>query len=153
MGRFATGVTIITAVGDDGAVHGMTVNGFMSVSLSPPLVLISLGDCRMAKLLPETQRYGVSILADEQRSFSQHFAGQDKLTISPEFEWHDGMAFIAEAVAHIGAEVVDIHTAGDHTLFIGEVSHLATSDGRPLIFHGGSYELLRNQEEQEIFFV
>lgn len=153
MGRFATGITIITTVTEDGQVHGMTANGFMSVSLSPPLVLISLGKCQMAALLSETGRYGVSMLSDQQRDYSQHFAGQIKLTVSPQFEWHDGMAFIQGAAAQVGATVVNAHSAGDHTLFVGEVGHLATGEDRPLIFHGGNYERLRNQEEQEIFFI
>lgn len=153
MGRFATGITIITTVGADGVVHGMTANGFMSVSLDPPLVLISLGACRMADLLRTSGQYGVSMLADEQREYSRHFAGQTALTASPEFERQNGFAFIGEAVAHVGATVVDTHRAGDHTLFIGRVSHLATNDGRPLIFHGGNYERLRNKEEQDIFFI
>jgi anti-anti-sigma factor len=63
MGRFATGVTIITTAGDDKQVHGMTANGVLSVSLDPPLVLVSLGRCRMAEMLPQTGRYGISVLA------------------------------------------------------------------------------------------
>lgn len=153
MGRFATGITIITSVTEAGEVHGMTANGFLSVSLNPPLVLISLGECRMAALLRKSGRYGVSILADQQRDYSHHFAGQAKLTMHPEFQWHDGIPFIDQAVAHVGATVADIHQAGDHTLFIGEVTHLSTREGRPLIFHGGDYELLRNKEPQDIFFI
>lgn len=153
MGRFATGITIITSVTDGGEVHGMTANGFLSVSLRPPLVLISLGDCRMATVLRESGRYGVSMLADHQRDYSHHFAGQARLTMHPEFAWHDGIPFIDQAVAHVGATVVDIHGAGDHTLFIGEVTHVSIHQGRPLIFHGGDYELLRAKEPQDIFFV
>jgi flavin reductase (DIM6/NTAB) family NADH-FMN oxidoreductase RutF len=153
MGRFATGITIITSVTTTGEVHGMTANGFLSVSLNPPLVLISLGECRMATHLRMGARYGVSMLADQQRDYSHHFAGQAKLTLHPEFQWHDGIPFIDQAVAHVGATVVDIHRAGDHSLFIGEVTHLSMHDGRPLIFHGGDYELLRNREPQDLFFV
>ncbi|GAB3200249.1 flavin reductase family protein [Nocardioides hungaricus] len=153
MGRFATGITIITTVTDDGQVHGMTANGFMSVSLSPPLVLISLGKCRMATLLRQTGRYGVSMLAAQQRDYSRHFAGQAQLTVQPRFDWHDDVAFLGGAVAHVGADVTDIHEAGDHTLFIGEVTHLAMSEGRPLIFHGGDYESLIGKDDQEVFFV
>jgi flavin reductase (DIM6/NTAB) family NADH-FMN oxidoreductase RutF len=153
LGRFATGITVITSVTEAGEVHGMTANGFLSVSLRPPLVLISLGACRTATLLRESGRYGVSVLADMQRDYSRHFAGQAQLTLSPAFHWHDGIPFIDEAVAHIGATVVDVHPAGDHTLFIAEVTHLSAREGRPLIFHGGDYELLRNREPQDIFFV
>jgi flavin reductase (DIM6/NTAB) family NADH-FMN oxidoreductase RutF len=153
MGRFATGITIITTVAADGQVHGMTANGFLSISLTPPLVLISLGECRMASLLRTTGTYGVSVLADQQKHYSRHFAGQSRLTLEPDFTWQAGIPFIHQAVAHIGADIVDVHPAGDHTLFIGKVTHLSTHDGRPLIFHGGDYEVLRHRDEQEIFFV
>ena len=75
MGRFATGVTVVTTADGD-AIHGMTANAFLSVSLTPPLVLISLGRCRMAEMLPRTGRYGVSVLSDDQEHLAAHFAGQ-----------------------------------------------------------------------------
>ncbi|MGZ4306771.1 MAG: flavin reductase family protein, partial [Solirubrobacteraceae bacterium] len=65
MGRFATGVTVVTTMHRD-TIHGMTANAFLSVSLRPPLVLLSLGRCRMSEMLPLTGRYGVSVLAHDQ---------------------------------------------------------------------------------------
>jgi flavin reductase (DIM6/NTAB) family NADH-FMN oxidoreductase RutF len=142
MSRFATGVTVVTTPHDDG-VHAMTANGFLSVSLEPPLVLVSLGQCRMATLLPATGRYGISVLAEDQRALSRHFAGRADPTAAPEFAWVDGWAFLAGSVAHIGCRVVQQHAAGDHTLFIGEVEHLAQFEARPLLFHSGAYSSLR----------
>ena len=75
MGRFATGVTVVTTTHKD-TIHGMTANAFLSVSLRPPLVLVSLGRCRMSEMLPRTGRYGVSVLASDQEDFAAHFAGQ-----------------------------------------------------------------------------
>ena len=75
MGRFATGVTVVTTTHKD-TIHGMTANAFLSVSLRPPLVLVSLGRCRMSEMLPRTGRYGVSVLASDQEHFAAHFAGQ-----------------------------------------------------------------------------
>src|SRR5881397_3644396 len=68
MGRFATGVTVITTLHRD-TIHGMTANAFLSVSLRPPLVLVSLGRCKMTEMLPLTGRYGVSVLAHDQEHF------------------------------------------------------------------------------------
>src|SRR5882672_7933924 len=123
MSRFPTGVTVVSTPHGDG-VHAMTANGFLSVSLEPPLVLISLGQCRMAQMLATTGRYGISVLAEDQRALSGHFAGRPDPTAAPNFTSVDGLPFLAGAVAHIGCRVVDTHPAGDHTLFIGEVEHL-----------------------------
>ena len=82
MGRFATGVTVVTTTQRD-TIHGMTANAFLSVSLRPPLVLVSLGRCRMSEMLPRTGRYGVSVLASDQEHFAAHFAGQRVSPVAP----------------------------------------------------------------------
>jgi flavin reductase (DIM6/NTAB) family NADH-FMN oxidoreductase RutF len=149
MGRFATGVTIITGVDGD-RVHGMTANGFMSVSLDPPLVLISIGcHSHMHSVLTDTDRYGVSVLAEHQDDISAHFAGRP-LDQLPDFVWSDDVPFVAGALGHIGSEIVDRHPAGDHTLFIGRVLHLADFTGRPLLFHGGRYDQLTAISEPHV---
>ena len=142
MGRFATGVTVVSTA-HGGGVHAMTANGFLSVSLDPPLVLISLGRCRMAQLLPTTARFGISVLAEDQRALSRHFAGRPQADAVPRFEEVNGVPLLAGSVAHIGCRVVDTHPAGDHTLFVGEVEHLAQFEARPLVFHSGAYSSLR----------
>src|SRR5215217_7322155 len=76
LGMFATGVTVITTL-KGGQVHGMTANAFMSVSLDPPLVLVSLDRrTRMCGLLYEGSRYGVSVLCETQSALSDRFAGR-----------------------------------------------------------------------------
>jgi flavin reductase (DIM6/NTAB) family NADH-FMN oxidoreductase RutF len=140
-GRFATGVTIVTTK-SEGTVHGMTANGFMSVSLRPPLVAVSIGNAaRMKPLLDETGRYAVSILASEQRSLSRHFAGQPGET-APTFLEAGDMPLLEGALAHIAVSVVDAHPAGDHTIYIGRVEHLDYREGQPLVFHAGGYRAL-----------
>lgn len=142
MSRFATGVTVVTtAVGDD--VHGMTANGFMSVSLDPPLVVVSLGRCRMASLLPRTGRYAVSVLDRDQLGLARHFAGdRDDPPVAPHFVWWRGLPFIAGALAHVGCRVRDVHEAGDHSLWVGRVEHLEYRDGVPLLFYEGAFRTL-----------
>src|ERR1700722_9449643 len=76
LGTFATGVTIVSTRLDD-LVHGMTANGFMSVSLDPALVVVSIASAsRMHDILMRTRRYGVSVLARDQEAVSRHFAGR-----------------------------------------------------------------------------
>src|SRR3984893_14884942 len=84
MGRFATGVTVVTTTERD-TIHGMTANAFLSVSLRPPLVLVSLGRCRMNEMLPRTLRYGVSVLSHDQEHLAAHFAGRRPAPTEPKF--------------------------------------------------------------------
>jgi flavin reductase (DIM6/NTAB) family NADH-FMN oxidoreductase RutF len=139
LGHFATGVTVITVV-HDGRPRGMTANGFMAVSLDPPLVLVSVAHrAHMHGLLDVGTLYGVSVLADDQEALSRHFSGRPNPDLALRFTWEAGVPLLGGAVAHIAAEVVDAHPAGDHTLFIGRVIHLSTGTGRALLFYAGLY--------------
>jgi flavin reductase (DIM6/NTAB) family NADH-FMN oxidoreductase RutF len=139
MGKFATGVTVITTE-VDGEVHGMTANAFMSVSLNPKLVLVSIGE--KAKMLDKIQRsgtYAVNILTDEQKDVSMAFAGQIKEKRHVQFGRAGGVPVLEEALASIVCRVHGQHVAGDHTLFIGEVMEIVMREGSPLIFYEGKY--------------
>ncbi|HJZ50478.1 MAG TPA: flavin reductase family protein [Roseiflexaceae bacterium] len=142
MGRFATGVTVVTTAHEEHA-HGMTANAFLSVSLDPPLVLVSVDRrARLNQHLALGARYGVNILSEKQESFSQHFAGRPVEGLHIPFVWMHGTPLIEGCVAHIVAEVVDIHPAGDHTLYIGHVEYLKWWEKRPLLFYSGQYKQL-----------
>ncbi len=147
MGRFATGVTVVTTIDRD-TIHGMTANAFLSVSLRPPLVLVSLGRCRMNEMLPRTGRYGVSVLAHDQADFAAHFAAQRQAPEEPKFDWHEGLPLLSGALAHLACRVVDVHPAGDHVLWIGEVEHLEHKDGQPLLFYTGRFGTLREARDR-----
>lgn len=145
LGRFASGITVVTTR-HEGQTHGMTANAFVSVSLDPPLVLVSIDNrANMLKVLPKSGRYGVSILSDTQEQVSQHFAGRPKPEEPPRFIEHAGMPLIDGALAHLVCRVVEAHPAGDHTLYIGRVEYLDYHDGHPLLFYTGGY---RNLEVQ-----
>ncbi|MEK4404869.1 flavin reductase family protein [Sporosarcina sp. FSL K6-6792] len=140
MGKFATGVTVLTTV-NDGEPHGMTANAFMSVSLDPKLVVISIGHkARFLEKVIESQKFGVSILADDQEDYSRVFAGQTDG--SPEFVYLAGMPVLDGAVTQLACEVVSTHIEGDHTLFIGKVVDIQLEDKNPLLFFGGKYRKL-----------
>jgi flavin reductase (DIM6/NTAB) family NADH-FMN oxidoreductase RutF len=142
LGRFATGVTVITSLEHDRP-HGMTANAFVSVSLAPPLILISLDNrSNMNRILPSSGRFGVSVLAEDQETLSTHFAGRPQEDLEIPFVARGGIPVIDGAVAHFVARVADIHPAGDHTLYIGEVEHFEFREDRPLLFHAGKYRRL-----------
>jgi flavin reductase (DIM6/NTAB) family NADH-FMN oxidoreductase RutF len=143
LGMFATGVTIITTrVGEQ--VHGMTANAFMSVSLEPPLVLISVDRrTRMCTLLHAGRNFGVSVLAEGQAALSDRFAGRPGIEApEPRFEVVRDTPLVEGALAHFVANVVRSYWGGDHSLFLGRVEYARYTEGTPLLFHGGRYERL-----------
>jgi flavin reductase (DIM6/NTAB) family NADH-FMN oxidoreductase RutF len=141
LGMFATGVTVVTALkGED--VHGMTANAFMSVSLEPPLVLISVDRrTRMCALLHEGMHYGVSVLCDSQAALSDRFAGRTDGP-EPRFLVVKDTPLVDGAIAHFVARVERSYWGGDHSLFLGRVEYARQNPGTPLLFHGGRYEKL-----------
>ncbi len=141
LGMFATGVTVITTrVADQ--VHGMTANAFMSVSMQPPLVLISIDRrTKMCSLLHEGRRFAVSVLAADQNALSDHFAGRDAPgAAAPGFDIVHETPLVEGSAAQFVARVVRSYWGGDHSLFLGKVEYACHDEGaRPLLFHGGRY--------------
>jgi flavin reductase (DIM6/NTAB) family NADH-FMN oxidoreductase RutF len=140
LGMFATGVTVVTTLKGE-QVHGMTANAFMSVSLEPPLVLVSI-DRRttMCGLLHVGGHYGVSVLCETQSALSDRFAGRagDGLP-EPGFELVRATPLVDGALAHFVACVEHSYWGGDHSLFLGRVEYARQHSGAPLLFHGGRY--------------
>jgi flavin reductase (DIM6/NTAB) family NADH-FMN oxidoreductase RutF len=143
LGMFATGVTVITTLKGE-QVHGMTANAFMSVSLEPPLVLISVDRrTKMCGLLHEGSHYGVSVLCETQASLSDRFAGRpcDDCP-APRFDLVRETPLVQGALAHFVARVERSYWGGDHSLFLARVEYARQGPGAPLLFHGGRYERL-----------
>lgn len=142
LGRFATGVVVISTGSGDG-MHAMTANAFMSGSLKPPLIVVSVGHhARMHERLMKSARFGVSVLSDAQESHSRHFAGEPQSWLTPRFAPVDGLpdvVLLEHAAARFAARMVDRHPCGDHTLFVGEVLVFSLDEHAPLIFFGGRY--------------
>lgn len=141
LGHFATGVTVITCHGEDGAPHGATVNAFTAVSLDPPLVLVSLD--RRSKLcgLLASRPFTVNVLEAAQKDLALHFAGRPNQDVV----WEpaaDGAPGLAGALAHISCTPWQHHDGGDHVLHLGEVQQFRIHDGDPLLFHTGKFHHL-----------
>lgn len=144
MGKFATGVVVISTQNESGP-HAMTANAFMSGSLEPPLVLVSVAQCaRMHDRLQQANCFGVSILTQSQNTVSNHFAGRTTQGYDPEFETLHDVPVITRASVQIVATLKHRYPCGDHTLFVGEVCALRQRDDpqRPLVFHAGDYASL-----------
>lgn len=146
LGRFATGVTVITAADAQGAPVGLTVSSFNSVSLNPPLVLWSLS--RGSSSLPvfeECERYVIHVLSAGQLDLASRFARG----VTPE-RFHE----ISLTSAPGGAPMLDMpcaawfecrnrsrYTEGDHVILVGEVEHCQHTDAMPLVYHAGGFDL------------
>ena len=142
LGTFATGVTVITAAGDDGPV-GMAANSFTSVSLDPPLVLFCAG--KSSTTWPDIEaagRFCVNILGSEHADLSTQFATKDLdrfAGVSHRTE-ATGSPVLDDAIAWLDCEQVTIHDAGDHVIDVGQVLALdAVEDAAPLLFFRGCY--------------
>jgi flavin reductase (DIM6/NTAB) family NADH-FMN oxidoreductase RutF len=139
MGRFATGVTVVTTT-ESNQVYGMTANAFMAGSLEPMLCVISINrTAQMHERLQRAGHFGVSFLSEWQQHLSAHFAGQRLGEVEPEFTYRGPTPIVTRAVATVTADIVDTAECGDHTLFIGRITHMETAVGRPLLFYGGRY--------------
>ncbi|HIV74385.1 MAG TPA: flavin reductase family protein [Candidatus Pseudogracilibacillus intestinigallinarum] len=139
MGKFATGVTVITTE-VDGEPHGMTANAFMSVSLHPKLIMISIDNrANMLDKIKEANKFAVNILADHQKDLSMHFAGQTKDEREIDFQYIENIPVLDGTLASIACDVDNSYVVGDHTLFVGKVLDIKQTDGNPLTFFTGKY--------------
>lgn len=147
MGKFATGVTVIATEVEGEGVHGMTANAFMSVSLDPKLVVISIGEkAKILDKIKQSKLFTVNILAADQQEFSMIFAGQIKENKEVVFERLDGKPVLSGSVVQIACEVSAEHVEGDHTLFIGKVTDIKIEDVEPLVFYSGRYRSLAEEQ-------
>lgn len=139
LGRFATGVTIISVMAD-GEPRGMTANAFMSGAIDPPLVLVSIAKgARTHAAIEASSSFAVSILSAGQADVAQCFAGRGG-AFDGTFEIEDGLPVVAQSLAWLTAKVAAAHTVGDHTLFVGEVQHVGIAEaGAPLGYWAGAF--------------
>ncbi|WP_033289111.1 flavin reductase family protein [Amycolatopsis jejuensis] len=143
LGRFATGVTVITCAGEDTR-HGATVNAFTAVSLDPPLVLVSLDRrTRISAYLPGMP-FTVNVLHETQHDVALHFAGRP---MDREPEWTPDGTALCGVVATLTCSPWRNYDGGDHVLFLGKVEELHHTTGEPLLFYGGAFRRLGPKEE------
>ena len=145
MGRFATGVTVITTrAGDE--MHGMTANAVTSLSLDPMLVLVCVDKAADTHdIISHARTFAVNILSKEQAEISDRFAKKDQKAAHDldGVAYHlseSGLPLIEGAIAHLECRTMSEVEGGDHTIFIGEVTKAEDSGaGEPLLFYQGRY--------------
>jgi len=148
LGHFATGVTVVTYVPDEvDEFRGTTVNSFTSVSLQPPLVLVSLGrQSRAATALRPRSQYAVNVLHKGQRELAMHFAGRPDPATRVDWEVRAGVPHLAGCAAYFRCVARDVHEAGDHLLVVGLVEEYQAHGHQPLLFYRGAFEQLPGNE-------
>jgi flavin reductase (DIM6/NTAB) family NADH-FMN oxidoreductase RutF len=145
LGRFASGITVITARDADGIDAGMTVSAFSSLSLNPPLILVCVDRGSSAgPALEAASHFAVNILSDEQEALSRRFSQKD-------VDRFDGVGFtrsahgpalLEGALATLECRVAARHPGGDHTILVGEVLDASMHEGHPLLYYRSGYRRL-----------
>lgn len=146
LGCFATGVTVVTAIGPDGTPIGLTANSFTSVSLDPPLLLVCIAnDAGSAPVLREAERFAVNVLQIGQQPTSNRFAGkgEDRFAATPWEVGEYGTPVLKGSLSSFECERQNIHDGGDHFILVGRVLKAIFEPRRdPLLYFRGKYRKL-----------
>lgn len=146
LGRFASGVTVVTATDDEGTAHGMTVSAFASLSLDPPLILVCIE--HSASMHPVLMRDGcyfaVNILAARQEALARRFAetGAQRFTGVGYSHGERNAPILDDVLAYVECRSVAVHEGGDHSIIVGETESAVVRDGKPLLYYRGGFAQL-----------
>lgn len=142
MGKFATGVTVVTFE-HQGKPAGMTANAFMSLSVDPPMILVAArSHSRFAQSVAAGDSFGVAFLDKAQEPLSRHFGGQPDDALPDPFDEVADVPLLRSALVRIVARVNAVHAGGDHQIYTADVLSVQESDGPPLLFYTGKYKAL-----------
>lgn len=145
MGRFATGVTVLTVNGADGRPLGMTASSLASVSLEPPLVSVCVDHAaELHDAILAAPVFVVNILESRQEALSRRFADrhEDRFDGVGYHRSPEGLVLLDGALAHLECDRFASYPGGDHTIIIGRVIGGSTGEGRPLLYYRGGYATL-----------
>jgi flavin reductase (DIM6/NTAB) family NADH-FMN oxidoreductase RutF len=146
LGRFPSGVTVVTTRDKTGRLHGITVSAFCSVSLEPPLVLVCIDkNTGSHRALDETDAFVVNILRDDQQHISDRFASflPDKFEIVEYRRGIDDLPVLEDALANLECRLVHAYDGGDHTIYVGEIERATVRGGEPLLYWHGNYRKIQ----------
>src|SRR5215211_3344804 len=147
-GRFASGVTVVTTSGAEGA-YGVTVSSFASLSLNPLLVTVSINQSsRLLEYVRSVQAFAVSVLASDQQQVARYFATPGRrpepagFSTVPTIMQHTGAPVIEGCLSWFDCTVEDILSGGDHQILVGRVAAAGGRTGEPLVYWAGEYRAL-----------
>jgi flavin reductase (DIM6/NTAB) family NADH-FMN oxidoreductase RutF len=145
LGRFPSGVTVVTSRDDGGRDHGLTVSAFCSLSLEPPLVLVCIDqEASLHPVLKEASTFTVNILSSGQEAIARRFA-------APETDRFDGIGYVRgttgapildDVLAYLECRKTTVTPGGDHIIVVGEVEHAEVRSSGPLLYYRGGYAQL-----------
>ena len=147
LGRFPSGVTVVTTKAADGSNQGMTVSAFCSVSLEPPLVLICIEKtASVYDALTSAPGFVVNILSAKQEQIARRFSivDIDRFEGVGFSRTQNDIAVLDDVLGIIECNSVALHDAGDHTVIVGEVEATRAENGSPLIYYRGGYAQLEH---------
>ncbi len=139
LGRFATGVAVVTFAAPGGGRRGLTVNSFTSVSIDPPLILVALQRTIASHDLLRNRCFTVNVLGAEQRELAMRFAGKPRPSLQPAWVQGPYAPRLAGSLSYFECVPWAEYDGGDHTLFLGEVRHFDYRDGDALGFVNGQF--------------
>ena len=145
LGRFASGITVVTTVDARGRDHGMTASAFSSLSLDPPLVLVCIAnDATMAPVMSAASSFAVNVLSDSQEAISRRFAGMidDRFIGLGHARGILGDVILDDVLAWMECRIVARYPSGDHVIVVGEVESAGARDARPVLYYRGGYAQL-----------
>jgi flavin reductase (DIM6/NTAB) family NADH-FMN oxidoreductase RutF len=147
LGRFASGVTVVTTKDPDGRLHGITVSAFCSVSLEPPLILVCIEkNTGSHYAFEQSDSFVVNLLREDQQYISDRFASYlpDKFA---EVKYHPGideLPVLEDVLANLECRLVNSHASGDHTIHVGQIERATVNNGKPLVYWHGNYRELKS---------
>lgn len=152
MGRFLSGVAVVTSTHGN-EMHGMTINSLTSISLEPPILMVSLNfGARTTDALLESGKFAISILGAKQEAIARRFAtrGGERFE-GGEFEYtENGLPVIRDALTQADCTVVNQYEIGDHQVFFGQVTSCRDRNGHGLAFNAGKFGSFHDFHHPEI---
>lgn len=147
LGRFATGVCLITAVTEEGEALALTANSFTSVSLDPPLVLWNLqSNSDVFAVYSGAKNFAINVLAGNQQELSSRYARKGDHLLDPDHFTpgeHGGAPIIKDALVSLECSLDTVHPGGDHVIIVARVDAMhVRPEGEPLLFYSGAYRAL-----------
>ena len=145
LGRFPSGVTVVTTKAGDGSDQGMTVSAFCSLSLEPPLVLICIEKtASVHDALTGAPAFIVNVLSDKQEQIARRFSivDIDRFEAVGFSRSQTGLVVLDDVLAVIECNRYALHDGGDHTIIVGEVEAGRAESGAPLLYYRGGYAQL-----------
>ena len=145
LGQFATGVTVITTLDDEGKPHSMTANAFSSICLDPPTIMVCIAHgTNTHGFMEKNKRFGVNILKQEQKDLGAYFARRpENRTGDVEYyysETENKTPVLEGSMVFFGCEVLGSHVYGDHTIYVGLVNEMRRNEsGAPLMFFNSDW--------------